>query len=148
VTPDAAAVEMWEWIVRESVRQTIAACTAAGDRGRFADMAACFADDGVLQLDGAEPVQGRDAIVAMMQRVVLPEARPTHAHHHVSSTYFSHVTPDEVETSTYFTVMTDCGADHWGAYRDRFVPDGERWLLASRSIRVYGFAEHSYFRPT
>jgi uncharacterized protein (TIGR02246 family) len=141
-------MELWELEARESIRHTIATYTAAGDKGQLEGMAACFTPNGLMKIGDDEPIIGRDAIVATMKAVLPSERRPTHAHHHVSSTLFSRVDPEGVDSSSYFTVMTDCGPDHWGAYRDRFVPEGGQWLIASRKIRVYGFAEDSYFRPT
>lgn len=140
-------METWEVAIREAVRDTIARYVHAGDRARIADMAACFAEDGVMQVGSDDPLVGRGAIIEMMETALPSERRPTHAHHHVTSTHFLEVTPREVDASSYFTVMTDCGADHWGHYRDRFTPSDGRWLLASRKIRVAGFAADSYFRP-
>lgn len=137
----------WELLVRESVRDTIARYNAAGDRGRLTDLAACFTDDGVLTIDEGAPLVGRAAIVRGLESVLQADRRPTHVHHHVSATAFRSVTAEAVEASTYFTVMTDCGVDHWGTYRDRIVPVADRWLLAERHVRVSGFGDGSYFRP-
>lgn len=141
-------METWELLVRESVRHTIAAYNAAGDRGRLADLAACFTLDGSLVIGDDAPLAGRDGIVRGLEAVVTADPHPSHVHHHVSSTAFASVARDEVRSSSYFTVMTDCGVDHWGTYRDRFVPVEDRWLLAERRVRVYGFSEGSYFGPT
>ena len=53
-------MEMWELVVRESVRQTLADYTAGTDRNRIADVAACFAPDGTLTFTGGEPMVGPD----------------------------------------------------------------------------------------
>lgn len=140
-------MEAWELVIREAVRQTISDYVVAGDRRRLTDLAACFTADGTMQVGMDDPLIGRTAIVDNLGRVLLAERVPTHAHHHVTSTHFASVAPDGVDAWSYFTVMTDCGADHWGRYRDRFVPVEGRWLLASRRITVDGFAEGSYFRP-
>ena len=42
-------------------------------------------------------------------------------------------------------MITDIGLDHWGRYRDRLVPVGERWLLAQRSVKTDGYAPGSFF---
>jgi hypothetical protein len=57
------------------------------------------------------------------------------------------VTPAAIEVSSYFLVITDIGADHWGRYRDRFVPVGDRWLIAHRQVTTDGYAVGSAFRP-
>ena len=43
-------MEMWELAARESVRQTLADDNAGTDRNRIADVAACFAPDGLAAL--------------------------------------------------------------------------------------------------
>ena len=101
-----------------------------------------------MQVGTDEPLVGRATIANILDQVPPSERVPTHAHHHVSSTHFVKVTPDEVDAWSYFTVMTDCGPDHWGRYRDRFVPCEGRWLLESRRITVDGFSSGSYFRQT
>lgn len=141
-------MEPWEVAVRESVRETISDYVLAGDRRRLVDLAACFTEDGSMQVGEGEPLVGRTAIVDNLDQVLPSERVPTHAHHHVTSTHFASVTPDAVDAWSYFTVMTDCGADHWGRYRDRFVPAEGRWLLEARRITVDGFAAESYFRPS
>lgn len=141
-------MEPWEAAIRESVRQTISDYVVAGDRRRLVDLAACFTEDGSMQVGKDAPMVGRSAIVDCLDQVLPSERVPTHAHHHVASTHFASVTAVAVDAWSYFTVMTDCGADHWGRYRDRFVPADGRWLLESRRITVDGFAADSYFRPT
>jgi hypothetical protein len=42
-------------------------------------------------------------------------------------------------------MITDIGLDHWGRYQDRFVPVGDRWLLARRSVKTDGYAPGSFF---
>jgi hypothetical protein len=141
-------MEPWELAIREAVRQTISDYVVAGDRRRLQDLAACFTEDGTMQIGEADPLVGRAAIVENLDRVLPSERVPTHAHHHIASTHFARVTPDGADAWSYFTVMTDIGADHWGRYRDRFVPAEGRWLLESRRITVDGSAADSYFRPT
>jgi hypothetical protein len=79
-------MEPREVSVRESVRQTISTCVVAADRRRLTDLAACFTEDGTMQIGDDEPLVGRVAIVEHLDGQ-LPSARvPTHAHHHVTST--------------------------------------------------------------
>jgi hypothetical protein len=35
-----------------------------------------------------------------------------------------------------YTVFSDIGLDHFGRYRDRFVPVGDRWLIAHRIVTM------------
>src|SRR5262249_53752916 len=36
----------------------------------------------------------------------------------------------------YFFVLTNFGPDHAGVYIDRYVRDGEEWLIAAREVRI------------
>ena len=65
-------------------------------------------------------------------------APPGRMQHHVTSVRVDVVSPTEATATSYFTVMTGAGVDHWGRYKDRFVPDGDRWLFAHRLVRTDG----------
>ena len=122
---------------REAVRHTIAYYTYAADHGRFDDVAALFAADGVLEVHGTggARAEGRDAILDFFRSVggdVVTTAPPGRMQHHVSSVRVDVVSATETNATSYFTVMTGAGVDHWGRYRDRLTPDGDRWLFAHR----------------
>jgi hypothetical protein len=142
----------WELDVRESVRQTLADYTAATDRFDLRALAACFAEDGVLEFTGgAEPLRGPEEIEAGLGAAITQEPgsvrrAPTHVRHHVSSVRFESAAPERVSVSSYFAVHTDVGLDHWGRYRDVLVPVSGRWLFAHRRIGVDGFADSSLMR--
>ena len=57
-------MELWELSAREACRDTLAQYTHSGDRYLLEDFAGAFCEDGVLEIRGAEPLQGRDAIMA------------------------------------------------------------------------------------
>jgi SnoaL-like domain len=59
-----AAVELWELSAREACRDTLAQYTHGGDRYLLEEFAGAFCEDGVLEIRGAEPLQGRVAIMA------------------------------------------------------------------------------------
>jgi hypothetical protein len=140
-------MELWEVVAREEVRQTMSSYTFGGDRGRLDELAAAFASDGVLQIEEHDVSTGRDAIVERLTRVVAMDRHPTHMHHHISGVHFRSVTRAAIEVSSYFLVVTDIGADHWGRYRDRFAPVDDRWLIAHRRVTTDGYADGSAFRP-
>jgi hypothetical protein len=140
-------MELWELSAREAVRHTIASYTYAADNGRFDDVAALFAPDGVLEVQGigGATAQGRDAILGFFRGVggdVVTTAPPGRMQHHVSSVRVEVLAPTEATATCYFTVMTGAGVDHWGRYKDRFAPDqhddGGRWLFAHRLVRTDG----------
>jgi SnoaL-like domain len=132
--------ELWELVAREQIRHTIAAYTVAGDSGRFEEIAAQFTEDGVLDVRGQARAEGRAAIAALLARNAADGAAvgdgPSFVRHFVTNVLIDPITRDEARASAYFAVFTPDGPDHWGRYRDVFVPDGERWLLKHRTARV------------
>ena len=140
-------MELWELEAREQVRHTISSYTFGGDRGRLDELAAAFTPDGVLQIEQDDVSTGRDEIIERLSRVVTMDCHPTHMHHHISGTHFRSVTQTTIDASSYFLVITDIGPDHWGRYRDRFVPVADRWLIAHRQVTTDGYVETSAFRP-
>ncbi len=52
-------MELWELVARERCRDTLARYTHAGDRFRLNEYVAAFCEDGVLEVRGATPLQGR-----------------------------------------------------------------------------------------
>lgn len=139
-------MELWELVAREQVRHTISSYTFGGDRGRLDELAAAFTPDGVLQIGDDDVSTGRAAIIERLSRVVAMDRHPAHMHHHVSGIHFRSVTQKVIEVASYFLVVTEIGADHWGRYRDTFVPEGDRWLIAHRRVTTDGFAPGSTFR--
>jgi len=136
-------VEAWEVAAREAIRHTIASYTYFADRGRFDDVVACFAPDGVLQVDGigGATASGRDEIRAFfggVNRDVVATRPPGRMQHHVTSTWIDVTSERDAHASSYFTVMTGAGVDHWGTYRDDFVPVDGRWLFKLRTVRTDG----------
>ena len=136
-------MEPWELDAREQIRDLVAAYTWAGARGRAADLAACFASDGVLDMgehggrrEGRAAIQ--QAIEDTVARVAASGEVPTRVQHHVSSTWIADLTPTTARVRSYFAVHTGGGLDHWGRYLDDVVSDGDRWRFASRRVTVDG----------
>jgi hypothetical protein len=140
-------VQRWELVCRESVMQTLSDYTAATDSFDLVALAACFTVTGTLEYTGGrDPLIGPDQIeTGLRSQLSRPASgpRPSYVRHHVSSVRFARIAAFEVETSSYFLVLTDIGVDHWGRYRDVLVPVENRWLFASRKIKVDGFAPNS-----
>jgi hypothetical protein len=134
-------MEHWELVAREAIRETVAAYAHCADSGRFADFAALFAVDGVLEVRGEAPVQGRVAIRAYLEDVgtqlsdatMIPTIR-----HHVSNLTIDVMSPIEASGACYFLAVTQHGVDHWGRYRDQYVPEGDHWRFAHRLVRTDG----------
>ena len=56
-------MELWELVARERCRDTLALYTHAGDRFQLEEFVSAFCEDGVLEVRGAAPLEGRAAIL-------------------------------------------------------------------------------------
>jgi hypothetical protein len=131
-----------ERLAREAIAKTLAACTQAGDARRADAYAACFAEDGVLDLGDAR-YDGRAAIRAWMAApsvIPPPDApsprNPGYVSHHLTTCRIDLTAPDAASVRTYWLVVTAIGPDHSGYYDDRFVAAGADWLIAHRRPRT------------
>jgi hypothetical protein len=145
------AMETWELVAREAIRDSLALYTHSGDRFLLDQLAEAFCEDGVLEIRGREPVTGRRAIVEMLAGSTGPDARPPTTgsrrivRHNLANIRFVALSRGEARVESYFTVVTEIGLDHYGRYRDRFVPVGDRWLIAHRFVSVDWHADGSTF---
>lgn len=128
---------------RDAIRELLARYTYAGDRGRVADLAACFAADGVLEYPGASPV-GPEAIAAALGAGPR-DPRLTFVRHHITNPSIA-VDADSASARSYFAVHCDFGPDHSGTYDDRLVRTAEGWRFAHRRVRIDWQAGTSLFR--
>jgi len=134
-------VEHWEVVAHERIRDLVAAYAHHADSGHFDEFAALFAVGGVLEVRGDEPVRGREAIRAFLTGVGAQLKRATTVpliRHHVSNLMIDVVSPTEARGVCYFLAVTERGVDHWGRYRDRYLPEGDRWLFEHRYVRTDG----------
>jgi hypothetical protein len=142
---------LWELGAREQIRHTVAAYAIAGDSARFEEIAAQFVADGVLDVRGTERAEGRPAIAAMLARNATDGAPSAGGagffiRHFVTNVLVQSITPSEARAVAYFAVFTPDGPDHWGRYRDLFVPDRDRWLLKHRTVRVDSCVDGGWYR--
>jgi hypothetical protein len=142
-------MQLWELFARESIRETIAKYAYAGDRLLVEQMAQTFCEDGVLETGRDSGVWvGRDAILERLgggrgttseqaraaARAVRTSRGPVIRRHVLTNIHFEELTPDQATVSSYFTVFTNDGLDHFGRYRDVLVPVGDSWLLKHRIV--------------
>ena len=134
-------MEHWELAARERIKDTLARYNWSGDGLRLDDLAQTFCEDGELELRDSEPVRGRAAIVALLGGVVASPNTTAQAsgvkrivRHNVTNIRFTDVTPQEARVACYFTVLTEIGLDHYGRYRDVFIPVGDDWLIRHRFV--------------
>jgi hypothetical protein len=134
-------MELWELSARERIRDTLARYNWSGDAMRLPDLAESFCEDGELELRGGASLQGRDAIVEFLGGAVAsPNAAARDSgvrrivRHNVTNVRFTEMTPQRAGVACYFTVFTEIGLDHYGRYRDVFVPVGDQWLIHHRFV--------------
>lgn len=143
-------MEMWKLVAREHIRDTLARYNWSGDAGRIEGLAETFCADGVLEVRGFEPLRGRPEIAAFLGGVTgnvatgADDAQVKHiVRHNVANVLFTELTPEQANVSSYFTVVTHIGLDHYGRYRDILVPDGDGWLIRHRKVSTDWAAPHS-----
>lgn len=129
---------------RDAIRELLARYTYNGDRGRLAELVACFTDDGVLEFPGA-CATGREAI-----RTALATGEPvpgrTFVRHHITNPLIDLASPAATARS-YFAVHSNNGPDHSGTYDDQLVLTSIGWRFAQRRVRIDWQVETSLFRP-
>lgn len=140
-------MQMWELVAREHIRDTLARYNWSGDAGRLDGLAETFCIDGVLEIRGFEPLRSRSEIVAFLGDVTGSlannvDVRPV-VRHNVANVLFTSLTPGQAQVQCYFTVLTGIGLDHFGRYRDTFVPDGDTWLIKHRKVSTDWAAPNS-----
>ena len=131
-------MENWELSAREAIRDTFAQYTHAGDHFPLMGIADAFCEDGVLQSEDLH-IKGRSAIEKFRTdaRVRTGGVDPARIlRHNVTNIWFKSLTADEAEVTSCYTVFSEIGLDHFGRYHDRFVPVGDRWLIAHRLVTM------------
>jgi hypothetical protein len=123
---------------RLAIADRLAACTQAGDARKADAYAACFTQDGVLQLD--EAIIGREAICSWMGGAsIIPQPRsgtPGFVSHHLTTCKIELTGDDAAKARTYWLVTSTAGLDHNGYYDDHLRKVDGVWLLAHRRPRT------------
>jgi ketosteroid isomerase-like protein len=125
---------------RIAIGQRLAACTQAGDARKADAYAACFTEDGVLQL--GESIAGREAIRQWMgSAAIIPQpkgkgATPGFVSHHLTTCKVDLTGEASAKARTYWLVTSAAGLDHNGYYDDVFRKEAGEWLLAHRRPRT------------
>lgn len=143
-------MELWELSARERIRDTLARYNWSGDAMRLPELAESFCEDGELELRGGGSVRGRAAIVEFLGGAIAsPNAAAQESgvrrivRHNVTNIRFTELTPERAQVACYFTVVTEIGLDHYGRYRDVFVPVEDEWLIQHRFVSTDWHAPNS-----
>lgn len=120
---------------REAIRALVTRHNIQGDRGRFADVAACYTTNGVLRWSTGGG-QGRAGIAAGLTSGTANPAVKFIRHH--LTTMHIEFAPDKTRATgrIYFFVISNAGLDHSGVYVDRYEREAEEWLIAAREVRI------------
>jgi hypothetical protein len=145
-------MEIWDLVARERIRDTIARYNWSGDALRIDDLTQCFCVDGELEVRGMTAARGRAAIAEFLGGVTVQSAPSAGdvkriVRHNVTNIRFTEVTPERASVSAYFTVVTEIGLDHYGRYRDVFIPVGDEWLIRHRFVSTDWRAPNSTMAP-
>jgi SnoaL-like domain len=132
------------WADRDAIRDILARYTYNGDRGLVADMAACFAEDGILEFPGGGGT-GPAAIAAALTSGTRNPAI-TFVRHHITNPLIE-VSGDAATARSYFSVISNNGPDHSGTYSDKLVKAPAGWRFSHRLVRVDWQSATSLYRP-
>ena len=130
-----------EALAREAIAHTQSIYNTEGDRGRLDGLLDAFTDDGVLELDRGV-FTGKQAIRAALspavdaKRAEAAEGARLFLRHNLTTRRIELTSDSDADVWTYFFVMTPIGLDHSGVYVDRFVRQGDRWLIARRRVKI------------
>lgn len=140
---------------RDEILSTLARHQDAENQCRPAGIAAAFAEQGVLEIDG-KVLRGRRSILVAFERLrcrppvagtpswpggVIRQARQTHV---------EFISASEARCHTLFVATSATGVDHTGSYLDRFVYDASAgaWLIAHRTVAIDSASGTSAARTT
>jgi ketosteroid isomerase-like protein len=149
MTPDELAA-------RQSIRHVLASYNMNGDRLKADDLAACFAEDGILESEFSPAAtafrhEGRTAIRAWFAgfdrqpEIAARKRAATFVRHNLTTSLIDVTGPTTAKARSYFAVFTDIGPDHAGIYIDEFRKTDGRWLIARRKVRLDWRAVDSLF---
>lgn len=130
---------------RDAIRHLLALYTYSGDRGKVAELAACFAPDGVLEYPGNKATGPEAIMVALSSGGGSRNPALTFVRHHITNPLIE-VEGSRATARSYFTVHTDIGPDHSGTYSDQLRKCDDGWRFVRRMVRVDWQSPHSLFR--
>ncbi len=137
---------------RVQIHHTMAVYCNCVDSGDVEGVVSTFAEGGHLELSSGTKAAGRPAIRAFYLPVIGPDRPDRNAdgsipllRHNLTTSRVEFLDPHTAQGSTYFISLTRHGPDHAGRYLDRFVRQGERWLIADRRIVVEWYASPSWY---
>jgi hypothetical protein len=140
-------MEVWEMLVRESVRDVMARYNAFGDRGAFDELMELFAPDAVMTT-GSRVCRGREEIRTIFtggaaQFKLGSGAGVPRVKHFTTSPQIDVDSPTSARARCWYQVIMNHGLDHWGSYKDEFTVVDGRWMFKSRRVTMDGKSDLS-----
>ena len=140
-------MEITELLARESIRDTMARYSIAGDEFDVDAYLACFIEDGIMEFaefpgQGHVLLEGKAAIRKFVEGFfgALKSGKSAvpgkFMRHHLTSSRVDFEDADNATAKTYALYADDSGVNTSGIYTDRFRKVGERWLIARRKWAV------------
>lgn len=133
-------MELAEAVARESIRDLVARYNAAGDTGDVDTVAALFAQDAVMEVEGTV-FSGREAVRDMfvgVARSTGDERLAEYIRHFTATHQIDMMGPDTANGRCYYQTLTERGLDHWGRYVDRYAVIDGRWRFVYRRVKIDG----------
>ena len=137
-----------DYLARESIRDTLGRYTMAVDSGNFEALREVFHSAAQLIIQGGAPLVGIDAILQALRGgsktgAAFRDGR--FQRHHLTSSRIDLIDADNARGEHYVLVITELGIDHSGRYVDRYVRQGDRWLIAERAATMDWARDDSRF---
>lgn len=130
---------------RDAIRDLLARYTYNGDRGRVAELAACFAANGTIEYPGNRATGPAEIAAALSGGTGARNPALSFLRHHITNPLIE-VDADRASARSYFAVHTDVGPDHSGTYSDQLIRTAEGWRFAHRLVRIDWQSPESLFR--
>ena len=132
-----------EKLAIESIRQTMARYTIAGDEYDAESYLTCFSENAVLEFDyfpgkGHLRLEGKQDIAQHTSGFFDAlnsgsyEMPGKFARHHLTTCKIDLISETQAEAQTYCIVCTANGAEHSGKYLDRYHRIDGKWLIEYR----------------
>lgn len=135
-------------LAREAIRDTLGRYSMAVDSGNFEPLRDVFHPGASLSIQGGGPLVGIDAILHALRGgsktgAAFRDGR--FQRHHLTSSLIELIDDNSARGEHYVLVITELGIDHSGRYVDRYVRDGERWLIGHRAATMDWARDDSRF---
>ena len=132
-------MQLAEMLAREAIRKTLSIYNFAVDRADFAALREVFLPEATMTIQGSPTIAGIDAII----RALSGGSRSGSAfrdgrfqRHNLTSSLIDFADGDNASGEHYVLVVTELGVDHNGRYLDRYVRNGDRWLIQHRAASM------------